>query len=336
MIAITGGGTGGHLAIAKALKEELTLRGVSPIFVGSNYGQDRAWFENDKGFSEKFFLESRGVVNKKGVAKILAVFGVLKNITHCVKLIKEKKIDSVVSVGGYSAAPLALAAIFCKKKLYIHEQNAVSGALNKVCAPFAKAVFSSFNESSLAKDYPVSSNCFELSRTREEVNCVIFLGGSQGAAKINSLAVKLAPALKEREIEIIHQTGAKHFEEIKKKYEELGVQADVFGFSDKLQEKIAKADFAVARSGAGTLFELSAHRLPAFFVPYPHAAGNHQEFNAKYLADKGAGFYKKEGEAAVDEILDIISSPDKIKAASEKLKNVIEEGGAKQIIDFIL
>jgi len=336
MIAITGGGTGGHLAIAKALKEELNTKGIKPIFVGSSGGQDRAWFENDDGFSQKVFLDSKGVVNKKGIAKLLTLVGVIKNIAHCIKTIQKEKIDTVISVGGYSAAPLVLAAIITGKKLYIHEQNAVQGALNKISSPFATVVFSSFSDSSPVKDYPVSQRCFELSRDRNSVKTVIFLGGSQGAAKINELALELAPKLKEKGISIIHQTGVKSFENVKSKYDELGIEADVFGFSDKLQEKIAEADFAVARSGAGTLFELAAHRLPAFFIPYPYAAGNHQEFNAKFLADRGAAFYKNQNEAKAGDILAIIENSELVQKTSGMLKETISDGGARKIVEYIL
>jgi UDP-N-acetylglucosamine--N-acetylmuramyl-(pentapeptide) pyrophosphoryl-undecaprenol N-acetylglucosamine transferase len=335
-IAITGGGTGGHLAIARAIKEELNTRGIRPIFIGSSSGQDKAWFEHDEGFCEKIFLDSKGVVNKKGFAKLLTLIGVIKNILTCIKLIKTKKIDTVFSVGGYSAAALVIAAIISRKKLYIHEQNAVQGALNKISTPFANAVFSSFDVSSAVKDYPVSAKCFELSRTRESIKCVIFLGGSQGAAKINELALELALELNKRGIKIIHQAGAKSFEDIKQKYIQLGVDAEVFGFSDALQEKIAKADFAIARSGAGTLFELAAHRLPAFFIPYPYAAGNHQEFNAKYLTDRGAAYYKNQNEVKAEEILKIIDDGCAVKNASISLENVISANGAKQIVDYIL
>ncbi len=336
MIAITGGGTGGHLAIARALKEELNARGVRPIFIGSCAGQDKAWFENDEGFCKKIFLDSKGVVNKKGLSKLTALIGVIKNIAVAIKTLRQEGIDTVVSVGGYSAAPLVFAAIITGKKLYIHEQNAVHGALNKISAPFAKAVFSSFTDSSPSRDYPVSARCFELSRDREKVESIIFLGGSQGAAKINSLALELAPALHEMDIAIIHQTGVKNFEEIQKEYQKLGIKADVFGFSDSLQEKVAKADFAVARSGAGTLFELCAHRLPAFFIPYPHAAANHQEFNAKYLADRNAAFYKNQNDVSAQDILNIINDNEKIKNVSISLRDVIDTGGAKQIVDFII
>lgn len=336
MIAITGGGTGGHLAIAKAIKEELNLRKIKPLFVGSSGGQDKAWFEHDDGFSKKIFLDSSGVVNKRGMAKIITLIGVIKNIISCVKIIKREQIDIVVSVGGYSAAPLVLAAILCRKKLYIHEQNAVKGALNKLSMPFAKAVFSSFSKTSPVKDYPVGKRCFELSRERDNIETIIFLGGSQGAAKINELALELAPILKSYGIKIIHQTGAKSFEDIKQKYKDMDIDANVFGFSGTLQEEIAKADFAVARSGAGTLFELAAHRLPAFFVPYPYAAGNHQEYNAKYLTDKNAAFYKNQNEVTKDDILKIIENKDLIKKSSKALKDILHENAAEQIVDYIL
>ncbi len=335
MIAITGGGTGGHLAIAKALKEELNAKEIKPIFVGSSGGQDRAWFENDDGFVKKLFLDSKGVVNKKGFAKLITLIGVIKNIIYSIKLIRKENIETVISVGGYSAAPLVLAAIISRKKLYIHEQNAVQGALNKISTPFAKGVFSSFSDTSPTKDYPVQSRCFELSRDRSELKMIIFLGGSQGAAKINEIALALASTLKEKGISIIHQTGAKSYDEVAAKYKEMGIEAEVFGFSKELQEKIALADFAVARSGAGTLFELAAHRLPAFFIPYPYAAGNHQEFNAKYLADRGAAYYKNQNEVTAADILEVIDNPNKIIATSLALKDTIHKDGAKQIIDYI-
>lgn len=54
-VAITGGGTGGHLAIANALKEELNKRGLKPIYIGSTNGQDQDWFKNDTGFAKTYF-----------------------------------------------------------------------------------------------------------------------------------------------------------------------------------------------------------------------------------------------------------------------------------------
>ena len=119
-IAITGGGTGGHLKIAKMLKDELNERGIKPIFIGSTNGQDRAWFENDNGFSKKYFLNSRGVFGKNIFDKIFSLLNILLLSVKTVFLLKKEKIDKVFLVGGYSGAPASIASLLLKKKLFIH------------------------------------------------------------------------------------------------------------------------------------------------------------------------------------------------------------------------
>ena len=137
MIAITGGGTGGHLVIAKAIKEELNRRGIKPIYIGSTGGQDKAWFEHDEGFEKVYFLQSQGVVNKKGLQKLLSLSNIVRSALSCRTLFKEHNIQAVFSVGGYSAAPASFAALLFKKALFIHEQNAIEGKLNTLLKPFS-------------------------------------------------------------------------------------------------------------------------------------------------------------------------------------------------------
>jgi UDP-N-acetylglucosamine--N-acetylmuramyl-(pentapeptide) pyrophosphoryl-undecaprenol N-acetylglucosamine transferase len=284
MIAITGGGTGGHLSIAKALKEAFNTLGTKPVFIGSTNGQDMSWFDNDDGFSTKYFLPTGGVVNQKGVAKIKSLTKIANATLNARDIFVKQSVSKVFSVGGYSAAPGVFASI--GKKLFIHEQNATIGSLNKIARPFAKGFFCSFDAKADYQGYPVSNIFFENSRVRHDIKTIIFLGGSQGALAINDFALSCAKELSDMGIKIIHQCGTKHENDIKSKYEQLEVNADVFGFSKDLVAKIARSDFAIARAGAGTLFELAANGLPSLFVPYPYAAGNHQYHNAKYLANK--------------------------------------------------
>ena len=160
-VVITGGGTGGHLKVADSLIEEFSRRGIKTIFIGSQNGQDKDWFENDKRLSESYFLESRGVVNKKGLGKIKSLFEILRAMNKCFEIFKKHNINKVISVGGFSAAPATFASILsfgCK--LYIHEQNSVMGKLNQISSKFASEVFSSFDEKSKLKDYPVSNDFF--------------------------------------------------------------------------------------------------------------------------------------------------------------------------------
>jgi UDP-N-acetylglucosamine--N-acetylmuramyl-(pentapeptide) pyrophosphoryl-undecaprenol N-acetylglucosamine transferase len=326
MIAITGGGTGGHLVIAKAIKEELNKREIKPIFIGSSYGQDKAWFENDDGWQEKYFFDTSGVVNKKGIKKVLSLSNILKYSFKTREIFKKHNINRVFSVGGYSAAPASFGAVFFKRALFIHEQNAYMGKLNRVLSPFAKRVFNTF----LYNDpYPVRNEFFDKARVRKEIKTIIFLGGSQGAKAINDFAMQVA---KTKKYKIIHQTGKKDYERCAKFYKENNLEVDCFDFSLNLVDKITKADFAVSRAGASTLFELSANQIPTLFVPYPYAAANHQYYNAKFLADKKLAFLRFQNELN----LDVFNEIEDIESISHKLKEINSINGVKVIVDKIL
>ena len=327
MIAITGGGTGGHLRVAKAIKNELNKRGIKPIFIGSSAGQDKEWFENDEGFNETYFLDSKGVVNQKGLNKINSLINILKLSLEANKILKKHNIKKVFSVGGFSAAPASFGAIISKKELYIHEQNAHIGALNKLLKPFSKRFFNTFFYND---PYPIE-NIFFQSRIRKKVKTVIFLGGSQGASAINNLAMDLAPFLKEKEINIIHQTGKRDYLKIKEFYETNNIKADFFDFDKNLTEKIKKADLAISRAGASTLFELAANNLPAVYIPYPYAAGDHQYYNAKFLADKKASFVFRQNEIEKEKILNILNLD--LRNYSQNLAKIIQKNGAEYIVN---
>ncbi|WP_041958321.1 undecaprenyldiphospho-muramoylpentapeptide beta-N-acetylglucosaminyltransferase [Sulfurospirillum arsenophilum] len=336
MIAITGGGTGGHLVIAKAIKEELNRRGIKPIYIGSTAGQDKSWFEHDTGFEKTYFLKSQGVVNKKGLHKLLTLFSIFRSAFTCKTLFKKHQIKYVFSVGGYSAAPASFGALLCGIPLYIHEQNAIQGKLNTLLRPFSKAFFSSYDEKAIYTSYPVSEAFFAIRRERMHLKTIIFLGGSQGASFINALAQKIAPLLHREGIAIIHQTGKKEFEAMKKFYDKEDIPADVFDFSKEISTKLALADFAISRSGASTLWELCAAGVPALFIPFPHAAANHQYFNAKMLADQKLALILQQS-STIEPItlLEQIKQLD-LKSISNNLAHMIQEGGAREIVNTIL
>lgn len=334
-VVITGGGTGGHLKVADAFIEEFHNRGISVIFIGSSNGQDKAWFEHDRRLKKAIFLDTRGVVNKSGFGKFLSLLNIFSKTLYCLNLYSKYNVKTVVSVGGFSAAAATFASVLkigCK--LYIHEQNSKMGKLNQITAKFATEVFSSFDEDSLIKDYPVSKDFFTAARVRDKVRTVAFFGGSQGAVCINDFALKLAPRLNEMGIKIIHQTGKNDFERVKFEYDKLNIKADVFDFSKRIPFKMAAADFAVSRAGASTLWELCANSLPTFFIPYKHAAGDHQYYNAKALKDKGLCFLKREDELDVEYFFEIIKSD--IHKISIELISSINPNAISLIVNIIL
>ena len=332
-IVITGGGTGGHLAIAKSLAQELNLRGIKPIYIGSTNGQDRDWFKNCELFKNVYFMPTRGVVNQNFFGKIISLTKIIISVIKSIIILRKNRVTKVISVGGYSAAPASFASIILKIDFFIHEQNSVNGKLNALLKKYTKRFFSSYEEP--FDDYPVRELFFDNSRIRQKIETIIFLGGSQGAKAINDLSLNIAKKLKDKNIKIIHQTGKQEFDRVNSAYKELGVEADVFAFSDSIYEKIKEADFAICRSGASTIWELCASNLPAIYIPYPYAASNHQYYNAKFLSDKNASYLVEQKELKYDDIMDIIEQKE-IKNMSKKLKGLINKNGTKQIIQEIL
>lgn len=333
-IVVTGGGTGGHLAVARSLIDELFSRGYKVIFIGSTKGADRDWFANYEKIELKYFLETKGVVNQNFLGKFASLFKIIKEAFFCKNIMKQYNVKKVISVGGFSAASASFGAILGGLELFIHEQNSVMGNLNKVTSKFAKEVFSSYDTNSSIKDYPINQKFFEYQRVRKEIKTIIFLGGSQGATAINNFAMLIAPILKEKNINIIHQTGKNDLEKCKLFYKENEIEATVFDFDKEILTYMDKADFAVSRSGASSLWELCALGIPTLFIPYPHASLNHQYYNAKFLLDSHLCLLKLQNELD-EKILDEILNTD-IESISKSLINIIKQDGVKHIIDRIL
>ncbi|WP_309496679.1 UDP-N-acetylglucosamine--N-acetylmuramyl-(pentapeptide) pyrophosphoryl-undecaprenol N-acetylglucosamine transferase [Sulfurovum sp.] len=330
-IIMTGGGTGGHLAIIKAVKEY--LKECELIYVGSTKGQDKQWFENDEDFAHTYFFETRGVVNQGALGKVKSLLMMAKAMFKSIKIIRKHKASVVFSVGGFSAAPMAFAAKITRTPLVIHEQNAALGSLNKLLQPYATHFISSYLDESPLKAYPIKEVFFENARVRREVKTIIFLGGSQGAKAINTLALEMAPKLKEKNVKIIHQAGVNNLDEVKKAYAGLGVEAEVFGFTTKLADYMQEADFACARSGASTLWELSATAVPTLYIPYPYAASDHQYHNAQFLVEKDLAWVMREDEIDTQKVLTLLE--ENLEVKSKGLIDIIEKDGSQKIAKLL-
>lgn len=331
---ITGGGTGGHLMIAEALVDAAINEGHEAVFIGSMSGQDRRYFEKNGKFSHVYFLETTGVVNQKGLKKIKAIWLIIRAFSASRRILKKHKIEATYSVGGFSAAPASLASISRGIAFFIHEQNAVEGRLNSLLKPFAKRFISAYDKNSPIHGYPVKDEFFSSARVRKKIKTVIFLGGSQGAKAINDLALSVAKELQAKEIKIIHQAGEKDFERVKNEYEILGVEAEIYGFTKDMSSLMSKADLAVSRSGASTLWELCANALPALFIPFPYAASDHQYYNAEFIVKNNLGWCERESGDLKSVLLSILEED--LQSRSESLLQYSYKDVAKKMIEDVV
>jgi len=147
--------------------------------------------------------------------------------------------------------------------------------------------------------------------------------------------MKITPKLLENGLHVIHQTGKNDYSTCKEFYEKNSLHVECFAFSKSILDSLEVADFAVSRAGASTLWELSANGLPALFIPYPHAAKNHQYFNAKVLTDQNAALLKTQDELDEKILLDILNNLN-LEQMSKKLTKIIIKNGIKDITDTIL
>ncbi|MDY0220411.1 MAG: undecaprenyldiphospho-muramoylpentapeptide beta-N-acetylglucosaminyltransferase [Desulfobacterium sp.] len=156
-------------------------------------------------------------------------------------------------------------------------------------------------------------------RTREHDPAVFNLlvtGGSQGARSINqammgAMALMDVPVDAPASICLIHQTGISDEAEVAGTYRSLNINGETRAFFDDLPDRMAEADLIVARAGAGTISEITRHGKPSILVPYPHAADDHQRFNAEAVVNRGGA----------EMILDRELSPERLKTAIEALQN---------------
>ncbi len=329
---ITGGATGGHLNIADIFCKALVQRGHKVIFIGSISGQDRMWFGDNKIFSNTFFLNTSGVVNQDKLGKIKSLFKIFLAVIQSRKILKQHNIDAVISVGGFSSAPASFASFVIKIPLFIHEQNAVAGKLNSLLKPYAKLFLSVYEKNGKKYGYPVKDEFIQSARIRKKLRNIIFLGGSQGAVAINDLALQVAKQLQDKEIKIIHQCGEKNYENVKNQYQTLGIKVELYSFSKDVSKLIERADMAVSRAGASTLWELCANGLVTFFIPYPYAAGDHQFFNAQFIVKEDMGWCVRQNDDLMKQLLKAIDEP--LEEKSKKLINYFKRDGIVPMIEL--
>lgn len=294
-IVIMAGGTGGHVFPALAVAESLVEKGWEVSWLGTQGGLE-ARVVPEHGIAIDW-LSVAGVRGKGVLSKFTAVFKLVKACLQAGSLLKKRKPDVVLGMGGFVAGPGGLMAKLLGIPLIIHEQNRVPGTTNRWLARLASRVLEAFPGSfdkkrqaictgnPLRKKFLLSS---EAQQDKTEQNMrILIVGGSQGAQRLNEI-VPEAMALLDG-IQVIHQTGAAMQEQVAMRYRELGVNADAHAFIQDMAQAYQWADLAICRAGAMTISELAATGCPAILVPLPWAIDDHQVANAHYLADADAG-----------------------------------------------
>lgn len=296
-IVIMAGGTGGHVFPALAVAEEMRARGWQVSWLGTRKGLEGRVVPAHK--IEIDWLSVEGMRGKGLLSKFTAVWRLAQACLQARRILRQRKPDVVLGMGGFVAGPGGLMAKVLGIPLVIHEQNRIPGTTNrwlvklaasKVLEAFPGSFSASINAictgNPLRKAFNGLSEKAEWTPASQRALRVLVLGGSQGAKVLNDNVPDALASLSN--LDIKHQTGNAMQAEVVERYQRLGVNAEVLAFIEDMAAAYQWADLIICRAGAMTVSEVAACGLPAIFVPLLHAIDDHQTANARYLCESGA------------------------------------------------
>lgn len=294
-VVLTGGGTGGH--VFPAVRVGLTLK--------EKYGAELYYIGNQQYIEAKiamdyhipfYSISSKGLEGKNAFDKY-AGFGFqnAKGVMEAVKYLKDIKPDFVFATGGFVSAPVLAACQLLHIPYSIHEQNSVLGKVNKLFKKKAEHIFTSFpvseTDNIIYSGIPIRFK----DRLEENGEKIVFVGGSGGSHYLNEHALTFAE--KHPELPCLLVTGKALYEEFSQKADEKNLQnIEIIGYTDDMLSIYKQARIIIARSGAGTIFEIANLSIPAVFVPLPTSADDHQKKNALFFEQQGAAKLLEQGE----------------------------------------
>ncbi len=347
---IAGGGTGGHLYLGIALARELQRRdpGRAFLFVGTRRGLE-ARIVPQEGFNVQFIVSAG--LNRVSIRESVRNFLLIpRSLLQARRLIRSFGPDIVVGVGGYASGPVVLAGWWMGKHTLIMEPNAYPGMANRLLAPFVDRAALAlpdagryFGRKAEVTGIPVRSEFQRLPRRARrpgELHLLIY-GGSQGSRALNSIVCAALQDLKELGpgLHIVHQTGEKALEEVRKAYQVAGITAEVQAFFPRIYEQFGDADLILSRAGASTVAEVTAAGKAAVLVPFPGAADDHQMRNARALEQHGAAKVVAESEwdkgRLARELRHFMENPDEIGSMEEAARRLSRPEATSRIADLI-
>ena len=304
-LLFAGGGTGGHVfplvAVAQAVR---ALRSDAEItFVGTARGMESDFLGK---LGER--LELLDILPIKGGGITGAAKGVVRaarSLPAAHRLVAKLRPRAVLSIGGYAAGPVALAARAMGIPLALLEPNSILGLANLLVGPIVQRAYLAFPtaeryvRSSAVRQTGVPLRIGFSPQPYEPSNDlfrVLVIGGSHGAITLNRnvpSAIALCQKQFSMPMHVVHQSGKNEANEVQLAYEKAGVAelVDVVPFIDDVPSVLAQSDLVIQRSGAGAVAEVCAIGRASLLVPYPFAAGNHQVHNARALEEAGAALW---------------------------------------------
>jgi UDP-N-acetylglucosamine--N-acetylmuramyl-(pentapeptide) pyrophosphoryl-undecaprenol N-acetylglucosamine transferase len=314
------GGTGGHVFPAVAVAQAVMNldNSLNIVFAGRAKPsmEERLLASNYNYQTIKAFPLTRNSIIKN----LQLPFNLLFSVFAAAKLLKKEKPAFIVATGGYVALPIMLAAIFKRISFYAIEPNAVMGITNKICAKFAKKIYTASKTlGNPVRKMPENLPAPEIFADDKKFR-ILITGGSQGALGINKKIELLFGQISANEnLSVVWQAGAKHADALAQKYGN-AKNVCITAFLDNIYAYMQHADLIISRAGASTIAEILAFGKASILLPYPYATANHQEHNARAVEKDGAAFVELDSEnnALWEKINSLMNNREKLNEMSKK------------------
>jgi len=314
-ILISTGGSGGHVVPATIFYEH--LKKDFEVFITSD--KRGAQFLNRDKYNIK-------IINTPKLSNNLFLLPFQFFLTLCLVVqsflfLKKKKIDILISTGGYMSLPICIASKILNIKIFLFEPNMVLGRANKLFLNFCEKIFCYSNE---IKNFPNKFTSkiilintllrkeFYSAKSTEDENKVInllIIGGSQGAklfdTKVKNSVIKLS---KEYKLKVFQQTNFKNYENLRNFYYNNNIENELFDFRDNIVEFMNQTNICVTRAGASTLAELTFLNIPYLTIPLPIAKDDHQFQNALFYKNMNCCWLLKQNDLKDDVLFDNLSN----------------------------
>jgi len=325
LVAIACGGTGGHLFPGLAVGDELVQRGCDVILLISPKEVDQHAVRAARGM-QVVTLPAVGLV-RGNVAGFLK--GFRDSYREAKRIFAARPPQAVLAMGGFTSAPPVLAAGKSRAATFLHESNTIPGRANRFLSWSVSQAFVGFPSCAQrlrTKDVLMTGTPVRAQFTREDTqgaraalglqperDTLLIVGGSQGASGINHLVMRCLSDLRRElpEAQFLHLTGTKDYDKVLGAYREAKAPAVVRPFLTEMELALNAATVAISRSGASSLAEFAAVRLPAILIPFPAATDNHQFHNARAFVETGAARLLGEQRSTPENLLDRAATPRK-------------------------
>ena len=362
-IVFTGGGTGGHifpiLAIAKEMRKIYDRQDLKMFYIGPKDDYSLELLNQENIIVKKILAgKLRRYFSFKNVIDIFKVpIGILQAFFYLFFLAP----DLVVSKGGYGSFPVVVVARILHTPIILHESDIAPGLVSKKTSKWTIEIFTSFPNTEFFPKKKIinignairksilngsGKEAKEIFGLMADKPLILLLGGSQGSQSINDMILSILPEMLQN-FEIIHQTGAKNFSQVKNESNTiltplLRKYYHPFPFLDERQYKHAlnASSMVIARAGAGTIFEIASSKKASILIPLPHSAQNHQIKNAYAYCNTGACHVVEQENLKphffLEKLKYLFSRPQDIKKMEISAQTFSRPKAAEMIASYIL